>query len=173
MNPTAATQPRRPAAMADVARRPVGPVPAQPLAAPVQAATGDTLTSIVNNIPMHAPAPLAAAGVNEDDELETIMKDIGHELKQADRKTTKKHISLFGRKHQPPAAKPAPAPQPAAAAATPLAQPAPQTQPVKTAAPILKPAPKTPKANPAPLGVIFITLLVTGALIAAAIYTYK
>jgi hypothetical protein len=172
MNPTAATHPRTPAAMAAGARRPVGSGPArQPLAAPVQTAAGDTPTNIVNNIPMHTPAPVAAT--NEDDELETIMKDIGHELKQADRKATEKHISLFGRKHHAPAPKPAQPPTSAATVAVPAPQPPPPAQSVRPATATPTPVPKPTKSHSAPIGVISITILVTGVLIAAAIYTYK
>lgn len=160
MNPTAVAQPARPVASAGAA----GP-----------GASAMLTTNIVSNIPMHAPAqqPVAAPALTEDDELDTIMRDIGQQLKQADRKTTKKHFSLFRRQPKP---RPHPAIAPKIKAAAP-AQPAPQpvlpAQPVAKLGAALKTPPKAPKNAGAPVGLIFVTILVTGALIAAAIYSYK
>jgi hypothetical protein len=122
---------------------------------------------------MHAPAQAAAPVLSEDDELDTIMQDVGHQLKQADRKTTKKRGLHFGHKHRQPAVKKTPAPLPAnAAPAAPVAQ---HIAPVKavTVDATVKTAPKPVKTASAPLGVIFMTLIITGALIAAAVYSYK
>ena len=157
MNPTVATQPR-PAALPD--------------AAPTASSATALTTNIVDNIPMHAPTQPAPAAPNEDTELDTIMQNISHELKQADRQTTKKHFALLGRKPKPeprPAAmpkivdvsatKPVPVPQPAPAAPRPNAS--------------ATTAPRPSKTGSAPVGIIFITVLVTGVLIAAAIYSYR
>lgn len=105
------------------------------------------------------------------------MKDIGHELKQAERKTSKKRLSLFSRKSKPVLAhKPVPLSQPATVPA--LAAPVPAPLPVIPAAaaqtaplPAAKAAPQ--KTSSATIGIIFMTILVTGALITAAIYSYK
>lgn len=165
MNPTVVTQ-SRPLAMSDAAQTPARPTLAPQAAPPAVAST----TNIVDNIPMHAPARPPAAAPNEDAELDTIMQDIGHELKQADRQITKKRFSLFSRK---PKTGPRPAatpkvmdvsaaqlvPRPAPAAARPAPQAAASIQPTKTSS--------------VPVGIILITVLVTGVLIAAAIYSYK
>lgn len=119
---------------------------------------------------MHTPAPAAAPVLTEDDELDTIMKDVGHQLKQADRKTTKKH-SLFGRRRQTPVPKPVPVPK-AATAAPAAPQPSVPARAV-TVDSTVKATPKPVKTSAAPVGAIFMTILVTGALIAAAIYSYK
>jgi hypothetical protein len=170
MNPTATAQPARPRTLADVTRPASHPAPAAAHAPAAPASDAAFATNIVDNIPMHTPAPAAAPVLTEDDELDTIMKDVGHQLKQADRKTTKKH-SLFGRRRQAPAPKPVPMPK-AAAAAPAAPQP---TVPVRavTVDSTVKAAPKPVKTSSAPLGAIFMTILVTGALIAAAIYSYK
>jgi hypothetical protein len=169
MNPTATAQPARPRTLADVTRPAPHPAPAAVHAPAVPASDAAFATNIVDNIPMHTPAPAAAPVLTEDDELDTIMKDVGHQLKQADRKTTKKH-SLFGRRRQAPAPKPVPALKATVAPAAP--QP---TVPVRavTVDSTVKAAPKPVKTSSAPLGAIFMTILVTGALIAAAIYSYK
>ncbi|MBX4188926.1 hypothetical protein KW792_02390 [Candidatus Saccharibacteria bacterium] len=173
--PMVRPQPRPAPRQQPVAVAPAAPVPvsAPTAAPPANPAASTTLTtSIVSNIPIHAPtAPAPAA--NEDAELEKIMLDVGHELKQADRKHTKKHFSLLGHKKHPsapavpkaahvidikPAAKAAPTPQPAAPAATHSPAKAPAT---------------VQKKSSTPVGVIFVTILITGALIAAAVFSYK
>ncbi|HET7528735.1 MAG TPA: hypothetical protein VFJ84_00705 [Candidatus Saccharimonadales bacterium] len=138
------------------------PRPSQPARAP------QTLTTnIVNNIPVHAPIQQPAQPVNEEDELDKIMQDVGRQLKQAERHTPKKRLFSFRHK-----AKPIP-PQPHAA----LPVPAPIAD-VKPA-PVHKP--DTPKSVPAaavkpgrpPMMIMILTLAVTTALIAAAIYAYR
>lgn len=176
--PAEVTAARRAVAAAEGLSQPAAPSPvswsaaaAQPAAPP--ASDGSLTASLVANIPMHAPSQ-PAAPITEDDELDSIMTDIGHELKQAERKTPKKRFSLFQRKPKPqprPVAAPkimdvAAQPAPPAMAAAPAAQP-----PAAAVAP--KSQPKPPKTSPAPLGAIFAALLVTSFLIAAAIYSYK
>jgi hypothetical protein len=145
------------------------PVAAEPIAAPLPtnpAASTTLTTSIVSNIPIHAPTtPAPAAG--EDAELDKIMEDVGHELKQADRKHTKQHFSLFNHKKHPanptvPKAAHVVDIKPAAQHAA----PATAHQPAKAVTP-------AQKTSSTPVGVIFVTILVTGALIAAAVYSYK
>jgi hypothetical protein len=127
---------------------------------------------------MHAPTPLASRAPGEDEELDKIMEDVGHELKQADRKTPKKKLFSFGHKAKPIAAAVPAAPAASAPVAAAPQPPAPQpaaaqdAQPT-AAAPAMSPAaPKASKSS-APVGVFFITIIVTGALIAAAFYSYK
>ena len=136
--------------------------PAQPAASPPQLASSLT-PSIVDNIPVKAQQ---VSALNEDDELDKIMRDVGHELKKDDKKPSKKHFSLFKHKAQAPS-KPqaAPAPQPLAAQLAP-AQPAP------TAAAKLA-APKPPKPDSGAAFIISTAAAVTLALIVAAVYAYK
>src|SRR5439155_265500 len=63
---------------------------------PAPTTDGTFKTDIVNNIPLHQAAPLPAAA-SEDDELDKIMRDVGHQLNQESHKPAKKH-HLFGRK---------------------------------------------------------------------------
>lgn len=148
--------------------QPVSAVPVRVLLAP--AAPGSTGTSIVGSIPLQAPSQLNPA--HEDNELDKIMRDVGHELKQADRPHTKKHFSLLGHKNDKPAA-PKLAQmvdiKPAAQRATLARKPAQSA----ASAVITQAKERHDKVSTAPVGVIFATLIITSFLIAAAVYSYK
>jgi hypothetical protein len=123
---------------------------------------GDSLrTDIVSNIPIHEAA--AAAPVKEDDDLDRIMQDVGHQLKTEDIKPPKHH--LFSKK-QPAnsahlSAQPVIHEHQAPTAQTPHNQPA------------QKPPPKSKSTSSAPVFIIVVTIAVTTVLIAAAMAAYK
>jgi hypothetical protein len=128
-------------------------------------------TDIVSNIPLHQAAA-APKPVNEADDIDAAMKDVGHQLKQEDKKPEKRH--WFGRKSSDPnfSAKPvvreSATPPPAAAA-----------HPNQTAGPMPRqPAPKAPahQAEPksrVPVMAILFTLIITAFLIVAALAAFK
>lgn len=133
---------------------------------------GGLTPSLVSNIPVKEQQPGAPA-FNDEAELDEIMQDVGRQLKKEDNVPRKKGFLGFGRKTktepkltQPPSlnrAQPMPVaattPEPALQTAKAPAQPAPKTQPAKT--------------NSVPVLVVTLTVIITAALIAAAIYTYK
>jgi len=130
-------------------------------------------TNLVTNIPVHDPRS-SANPASEDAELDKIMRDVGHELKKDDQKVKKARHSIFSRKAKPTppvAIQPsvaAPPAAPARAAPVHAAQPAASTHPVKPLAAV-----KSKSGPAAPVMVIMVTILVTGLLMAAAVYTYK
>jgi hypothetical protein len=108
-----------------------------------------------------------SAPANEDGDMDKILQDVNNDLKKDDHKPAKRH--LFSKKHPAPAAQPQPAPSPGPA------QPAVTSQLPQPAAHTAAPAAK-PKAAPkehGPMMVTVMTIIVTGVLIAAAIYSYK
>ncbi|HVS79224.1 MAG TPA: hypothetical protein VHD84_02970 [Candidatus Saccharimonadales bacterium] len=135
------------------------PRPMQDVAPPSAAFKPD----IVKNIPVKAPAG-PSRPANEDDELNKIIQDVNQGLAKSDR-PAKKHFSLFTHHPKAPVAQtqPPPRPQP-----IPAQQQAAQTRSTK---PVV--APRPPKHRRLPVLVIFLTILVTGALIAAAYSAYK
>jgi hypothetical protein len=175
----------------------MNPVSASPPTQTASAPADSGLTpSIVSNIPVYSPGAAAASVPEKDDEeLDKIMQDVNHDIKQADEKPSKHHF--FGHKHkseanfsaqprsvtdihtppvlaqaaQPVSKPPSPRAQaPAAAAQAPVrhAQPRPHAQ--------AKPQPakvKPEKTNSGPVGAILLTIIVTAGLTAAAIYAYK
>jgi hypothetical protein len=172
MNPASASMPATPRQMVnDVA------APARPPAAP--ASPVPSAPSIVNNIPVHnqaAPAP----ATNEDAELDMIMHEVGQEIKKEDKKPTKHSFLNFGHKSKPKSAFSAPpvARQPQPVAAMPVPPPAAaQAQPMSAVpAAQTQAAPATVKAKAkrsVPVFAIFVALLVTGFLTAAAIAAYR
>jgi hypothetical protein len=122
-------------------------------------------------------------GVSEDDELDRIMRDVGHEMMKEEPKQVK-HRN-FGLRRQPKREVPfmaqpvrAKPPQPAPAPvhhAEPKPMPAVRVEPKPI--PLAKPQANVkaePKNQPSmPVFVIFVTILVTGFLIAAAIAAYR
>jgi hypothetical protein len=146
------TQPHQPNISRPVVNDVAGPAP-RPQVNPAQ-----FNPSIVDHIPVQTPAA-AAAAPGEDDELDKLLRDVGHELKQAERHIVKKRFSLFGGK-----LKASPKTQPPATTA--------QAGPA-LAQPYRPPAAPAAKTSSAPVLVVFITIIVTGGLIAAAIYTYN
>jgi hypothetical protein len=144
---------------------PAGPQTPQPIrpiqdvtASPISTAEAAELKpSFVENIPLRTQA---GAG-HEDADLDAIMQDVGQDLKKVDERPKKR--GLFSKKPKPAPRNPAPAHQPAA-------QPQP-AQSTAAAQPAAK-APPAPKSS-TPVFVIFMTIIVTGALIAAAYYSYK
>lgn len=169
MKPTAAPTAPRPT-VNDVTARP-------------QMAPAETLTpSIVGNIPVHNPG-------GDDADLEQIMQDVGKEMQKTEKKP-KKGMHLFGRKHKKEApfhAQPidkvsADQKPPQAAHQPKPVQPTPQTttpkpassHPVKAQAKAKKEAvPKPVKERHLPVMAITMAILFTGAMIAAAVMTYK
>jgi hypothetical protein len=177
MNPQSAALPAAPGAvnnMATPAPAPAAPAPAAPASNPASA------PNIVANIPVHtqqaAPAP-APHPVNEDDELDRIMHDVGQELKKSDTKPQKHGLLDFIHKPKPLVKTPTPrAKQQAAAAPIPAPMPVQNLPAAGPAAAVTQgqaqaTKPKTKRS--VPVFVIFITLCITGFLIVAAIAAYK
>lgn len=117
---------------------------------------------IVSNIPIKAQAQ-PNAPVNEDEDLDKLMHDVSKDLKQDHKKPPKK--SFFEFKKHPKVAQPVPPPKkmPAAAKSPISAQPKPAAAAT----------PKPPRQSTAPVLTITVTIIITGVLIAAAIYAYK
>lgn len=121
---------------------------------------GTLVPDIVQNIPMQVQAGAAPQAINEDDELDEIMHDVGKNLKEV---INKPHKTGLFRRHQAPEPK------------TPANQTA-QTQPKAQSSAAPKPVADKPakaKANNTPVLVIMMTVIVTCGLIAAAYYAYK
>jgi hypothetical protein len=128
-------------------------------------------TDIVNNIPMHHAAPEAA---KDDDDLDKIMQDVGHQLNTENHKPAKRR-HLFGGSHPKSEAKLVAQPVPRGQFSEPV-----HSAPHQMHQPAASPAHPTPKVKPvpkakssAPVMVIVLTLVVTGILIAAAVSAYK
>jgi hypothetical protein len=157
----------------------VHPVSAQavPTAAPLPVAAPNFTTNLVTNIPLHNPQK--AAPVNEDAELDKIMQDVGHELKKEDHQKKTGHFSIFSRKKKAVATvKPTlSAAVPSQAVATPQYVAAPAAavpaQPAPASAAQAKPVPKAKHTSTAPVMTVIVTVVVTGLLMAAAVYSYK
>jgi hypothetical protein len=138
--------------------------------------------------------------ISEDDELDKIMRDVGAQLKKEEIKPAKRRLFSYGHKprrevpftaqivhnpqqyHKPPHA---PA-QPERALATPVTELKPQPRPVGRPAdaaeaqlskieahPQTQPAAKPKKQTSYPVFVLFVTFLMTGFLIVAAIAAYR
>jgi len=132
----------------------VNPIPAQR-----PGTEANLRPDIVNNIPIKTPnAPLSP--ISEDDDLDGIMKEVGKDLHQHNKKPAQRHFFDFKRSPKHP--KPSKAHQPA--------QALPPSQP--STVPALKTkAPSPPRTFPA--FTITVTIIITGALITAAYYAYK
>lgn len=161
------------------------------------------------SLPVHSgrsigqsPAPVQHV-VNEDEELDQIMRDVGDQLKKEDFKRPKRQF--FGLKRKPKREvpfsaqivhnpqkfqKPEPATEPSHPKPMPrtdltaVPRPHPQPTPQQTDAaevqlakiqphPKAQPAAKPKKQTSYPFFVLFVTFLVTGFLIAAAIAAYR
>jgi hypothetical protein len=167
---------------------PAVPVPAQ--AAPTAPAAADqgnlAAPNIVSTIPVHNPGGQPA---NEDTELDKIMNEVGQEIEKEHSQPRKHRFFGFGgiKHHDQPLKSTAvqlqsntslPRPAPALMGQSAPAQMPAQAMaaPPQQAAEQLKPAPaiKTAKTHSSvPFFAIFIALLVTGFLAAAAIAAYK
>jgi len=170
MNPASASVPA-PRMVNDVS----GPAPAP--AAPIA-----VTTNLVASIPVHNQATQAAPAT-EDDELDKIMQDVGREMSKDDKKPPKHGLLHFGHNSKAtpkPLAPIATAVQPAPAEpmATPqtVSLPSPQppiaaVQPQTQAAPVA--TAKAKKQSSTPVFAIFVAILVTGFLVAAAIAAYR
>jgi hypothetical protein len=122
---------------------------------PAIALAGSLTPSLVGNIPVKMPDTPSAVPLKEDGELDEIMRDVTHELKREDPKPYKKRFGLFSGKTKPPQVK--------------APNPIPKSQPTQS-----KPtAPPPAQTKSAPLLAITLAVLVTGALIAAAYYSYR
>lgn len=136
---------------------------AQPVAPgeTTSASSGSLTPDIVSNIQVHDEAGQPKSEAHPpaaSDDMDKIMQDVGKQMKKADKKPAKRHLFSKKPKAQTPAA-----PKLAAARPVPAAHPA-----AKAAAAKPKPANK-----PKPVLAIVLTILVTAALIAAAISAYK
>ncbi|MBX4201793.1 hypothetical protein KW803_02780 [Candidatus Saccharibacteria bacterium] len=140
--------------------------PQSPPAAPQQSHEPDSTplkTDIVGNIPMHH-AQAAPAPVHDNDNLDKIMQDVGHELKKEDKKPSGHHF--FSKKPKTEVILHAqPVQREAQTNAPPQAAPAHQL-------PAAKPQAKPKSENKAPVLIIVVTLLVTVILIALAVSVY-
>ena len=134
----------------------------------------DNLTpNIVENIPVRAQT--SSAAINEGADLDKIMQDVGKELKKEDKKPHKAGFLRFKRKPKTEThTQQAPSLVRSAPMSVPTASPKPTSQPAAKA-PLPKAAakPKPQRSSSAPVLVITLTIIVTGALIAAAFYAYK
>jgi hypothetical protein len=185
MNPASASAPTVPRPVVNDIGRPVAATveaPAQAQMAPAQMAA----PTLVSNIPVHAQdvAATPPPAVNEDIELDQIMRDVSHEVKNIQKKKKSGMLSFLHREPKPkPAQAPtaaqglpihSPQPMPAnlnqmpAPAAVPPAQTAQVSQQTQPAAPA-----KPHKSAQAPIFAILVALLITGFLAAAAIAAYR
>jgi hypothetical protein len=180
MNPaTAAPAPAMPRPMVNDIAAPK--VQVQPVTtatpAPQPATAQNFTTNLVTNIPIHNPQQ--AASVNEDAELDKIMQDVGHELKKEEHQKKPGHFSLFSRKKKTVVTvKPtlsAAVPSQAVATPQPVAAPAAAVpaQPTPASAAQAKTVPKAKHTSTAPVMTVIVTVVVTGLLMAAAVYSYK
>ncbi len=129
------------------------PAAAQPPQPQPQPDDAPLKTDIVNNIPMHQAAPTP---IKEGEDIDNIIQDVSHQLKKDDVKPPKRH--MFSKKPKPEV-KPPPVQPP---------------HPVPAAGPIPPPRPLQPKAkHPVPVGLIVVTIIITGILIAAAVAASK
>jgi hypothetical protein len=176
MNPASASVPAAPPLVNDVA----GPPPA---AQARVASMPEAPSNVVANIPVHtAQAPPV---INEDDELDKIMHDVGREMKKEDQKPPSH--GLLGFLHKSPAkpahmqpVRPAPltnTPPPASAvvsAAGPPVSPPMAANAAYQAPPTLTLAAAKPQSLKSfPAFVLFITFIVTGFLVVAAYAAYR
>ncbi|MGH7156822.1 MAG: hypothetical protein ACREGG_01795 [Candidatus Saccharimonadales bacterium] len=138
---------------------------------------GGLTPNIVNNIPVKAPQAVSEASFNDEAELDKLMQDVGKQLKKEDKKPPKKGFLGFG--HKKPEAEPRLAQPPSLVRSQPM--PAPSSQPKPSPQPAAQaPLPPTAankakpvKSSSAPVFVIVLAIVVTGTLIAAAVYAYK
>jgi len=124
---------------------------------------------IVDNIPLHQAEPQAnPAPIKETENIDGIMKDVAHQLKEEDQKPQKHH--WFGHKTEQSKLQPAPVKSQASAPAPVV----PATGPVpRQAAPAPRPTHALEPKNKAPVLAIVFTLIVTAFLVVAAISAYK
>lgn len=178
MNPRPTALPATPRAVNDVARPAPAAAPAPTAAAAAPSAPAAN-TNVVANIPVHvAQAAPVPAPANEDTELDQIMHDVGQELKKEDSKPQKHGLLDFLHKPKPLVKSPAP-PKPQTAMASAPRMDISQAAPAAPAMPgsVAKPqasAPAKPKTQRSiPAFAIFVTICVTGFLVAAAIAAYR
>ena len=170
MQPVSAPMPVAPRMVNDVSR----PAPARPTAVPTAPAT-----NLVANIPVHNPADQTTP-LGEDDELDKIMQDVGREMNKEENKSRKHRFLHFGHKTKTVPKPAVPVSATVQSAPAPMPQPQPVAQPQAAAAvPPLQPqalqaaATKPKEQSSAPVFAIFVAILVTGFLIAAAIAAYR
>ncbi|HET6863702.1 MAG TPA: hypothetical protein VFH37_00650 [Candidatus Saccharimonadales bacterium] len=136
--------------------------------------SGSLVPEMVKDIPIAVPGAKPRAG-NEDDELDKIMRDVGQDIKQIDKKKPKHHwfggqkkskaeVKFSARPIDP--IKPLPSAPPKPQDIAPQPQPA---SPKPTPAIKAKPA----KTSHAPVGIVILAMLVTFGLMAAAYFAYK
>jgi len=177
MNPATAA-PVMPRPMVnDIAAPQVQTQPVTAAAVPQPVAAQNFTTNLVTNIPIHNPQQ--AASVSEDTELDKIMQDVGHELKKEEQHKKSGHFSIFSRKKKavvtvkPTLSAAAPAqttaPQPVTVPMAHAVQPAPAAAAQAQA----KAVPKAKHGSNAPVMTVIVTVVVTGLLMAAAVYSYK
>jgi len=162
------------------------PAQARPIndVTPLSASLGVMTPNLVKNIPLHNPDHPAAGHHDDDPELDKMMHEVGQEVNKIEKRPKKHGFAWFGKgskkeapfKAQPianaPASPPIPmrpdiqskAPVPAVPPPQAANNPKPQTQ--KT------PAPAKKKSN-TPVMAITFAVIITGALIAAAFYTFS
>ena len=144
---------------------------------PANASANSLKTDIVNDIPIAAPTAVHQPP-DEDEDLDKIMRDVSKDVKEVGKKPAKRHWFAHDKKPKTDAkfsARPIDQVKPAPAA--PASKPATMPQPVQTAPTnakaVTKKFPKPPKTRTAPIGVILLAIVMTGALSAAAYYAYK
>jgi len=140
------------------------------------------------SIPVHSQGVASASPVNEDEELDKIMHEVGHELKKTEKAPAKHHFHFELKHHKKTEAKFSAQPRPvmdvkalpvSAPVARPAATAAPvvQAKPPAQARPVAQPKPAKPlkaqKTRSAPVMAILMTIIVTAALVGVAVYTYK
>ncbi len=134
------------------------PANPQPRTPSNQTVSGTGLnTDIVGNIPLKTQDGFLNP-LKDDEELDSLMNDVSNNLKQTGTKPVKKRFFDFKRQ-----AKTQKQPQKPKQAAPAHSQPQTPGQPKIM----------TPKSNPKPVLAICLTVIVTGTLIAAAVFAYK
>src|SRR6185437_12431137 len=125
MQPTATAIPVQ--TQASTASGPPQPAPASP------EGTGNTMASI----PVHSQGVASASPVNEDEELDKIMHEVGHELKKTEKAPAKHHFHFELKHHKKTEAKFSAQPRPVMdVKALPVS--APVARPAATAAPVVQ-----------------------------------
>jgi hypothetical protein len=168
-------------------KRVVNDISAPPASMQSQSVASTALTpNIVNNIPMRTPDAAQSLALNDEEELDKIMNDVGKGMRADDKKPGTRGFLGFKKKSKSeatfsaqPIAKVDLKTQTQVHAQPNISQspkPLPQSMPqVKIAAQPIKPtsAPPASKTSTKPILVVCVTIIVTGALITAAFYAYK
>ncbi len=138
------------------------------------AAAGGLRTDLVSDIPVTAQGT-AQKRIDDDEELDKIMRDVGKDVKEVGKKPAKHHwFSKDSKSKTDPKFSARPIDQIKPLPAAPLkpvqaAQPTPKANPKA----VPKAQAKAIKTSRTPIGAIVLAIIVAGGLSAAAYYAYK